>query len=482
MPSGQARARTKILLLDPPTFPKGGLSLSLPAVAACLRDVCDVRIVDLNFVPAEEYREVLERGDAPQVCGLKVSAQNLPLAVELSALARAAHPDIQIVWGGELPTLLPDECLKTADSVVQGRFEPQAAAFLADLAAGKLARIYRAEQAASFNGSPPPALDLVENPGRYLQFMGTPVESALGCGEACTFCLVHMMQGKTDYRGMDALAEDLRVNRRRFVNVVDYNIGSRKEHLLAAARTLGESSVAGWMGECCLETLDDAEVLEALHASRCRIMYCGLESLSPAALKTVNKTQNKVDSYRRIIRRAQAHGIEIATGFILGLSGTERSSFVEFADFCEEVGIIALKLTWLTFNPGARIHKSMRTKGRYISEKLSDFDGNHLTFVPEGVRQEELFAGARELIRRFYSPLAAWRRSRHLAGALRRRAEFMLFSHCYGQAYRDWLRCGVLQPSGGGFDRLLRAPLRKGFPLRLAERLLGGLREGAGCR
>jgi len=471
--------RKNILLIDPPTFPRGVLSLSLPTVAACLRAEYEVRILDLNFVAEEDYRTVLERYRKPALCGLKVSAQNLPFARELTVLIRDVHPGVKVIWGGEFPTLMPEECLKSADSVVCGRFEPHAKAVLQGLEKGDLKRVYCSGAPAEFNGTPAPALDLVENPEDYLQFMGSPLESSLGCGEACTFCMVHTMQKRTDYRYPARLADDLRANPRDFVNVIDYNIGSSKKHLLELAGALERTSISGWMGETCIENLDDEEVLEALRRSRCRAIYCGLESLSPASLKTVNKTQNDVSSYKQIIRKAQDHGVEIATGYILGLEGTTRDSFSEFADFCDRIGILYLKLTYLTFNPGAKVHKAMKSKGRYLTEAISDFDGHHLTFLPEGLDGDMIFEGARELIERIYSLGSLWRRSRHLSGSAARRAEFMLFSYCYGQVYRQWLDFGILSPSGGRFDELMRGPMRKDFSLAAAEKALSFLRGAA---
>jgi len=54
----------------------------------------------------------------------------------------------------------------------------------------------------------------------------------------------------------------------------------------------------------------------------------------------------------------------------------------------------------------------------------------------------------------------------------------MLFSHCYGRVYRQWLEHGLLEPGGGRFDEMLGRPLRKGFWMALAEKTLCGLRGG----
>ena len=465
------------VLFDLPTFPRGVLALSLPTVAACLRPFLNVRIVDLNFYEERRYEGLLVGLGSVHLAGLKVSAQNLELARAFTRLLRRLRPEAKVVLGGELPTLLPAACLEHADSVVQGRFEPHARAFVEGLREGRLLRVYEDAGPAPLDGLPPPALDLVEGRDGYLGFMGTPLESSLGCPEKCTFCMVHSTQPLAAYRSGPSLAADLRANPREFVNVLDYNLGASKAHLLALAAELGRSRARGWMGELCLSALEDDETLDALAESRCRIVYCGLESLSDKSLRTVVKPQNKTGEYLRLVRRAQGRGIEVGSGFILGLDGNE-ASFPEFLDFCEEAGILYIKLTFLTFNPGTKVQASMRAKGRYLTEEIPSYDGCHLTFLPGEGSAQAVFEGARAMIARFYSWPSLWRRSRHLAGSPLRRAEFILFSHCYGQVYRQWLAYDILRVGGGRFEDLLRAPMVKGLRLRLAEGLLAALRRG----
>ncbi|MDD5630182.1 MAG: radical SAM protein, partial [Elusimicrobia bacterium] len=313
----------------------------------------------------------------------------------------------------------------------------------------------------------------------YLRFMGAPLESSRGCLRNCRFCLAPVMQKTVAYRSAEDIARVLAANPREFVNVVDYNLGNDRSHLLSLAGLLGRSPAAGWMGEFCVEALDDEEVLEALARSRCRAAYCGLESLLDSALAAVRKGHNLVADYRRIIRKAQSRGVEVAAGFVIGMEGTTRETFPAIREFCAEAGILYLKLTTLTFNPGTEGHAAMAPLGRYLSEDPSRFDGVRLTYLPRGVSEEVLREGTRDLIESFYSLSSAWRRSRHLAARPARRAEFMLFSRCFGQAYRDWLEAGALDRADGGMDRLLGRPLRQGLAQRVCEEALVRLRRRA---
>jgi radical SAM superfamily enzyme YgiQ (UPF0313 family) len=462
----------RVLLADLPTFPRGLVSLSLPVVAACLRPRFECRLLDLNFTARDEWASLLA-GSAPlDMIGFKVSAQGLPAAREATAAARRAVPGARIVWGGELPTLLPEACLAHADAVVRGRFEPVAREFADDLDRGDLRRIYEAPMGATFE-TPVPALDLISFPGRYLSFMGAPLETSHGCVHGCTFCMVHSVQPQVLLTPAGRVERDLAAHPREFVHVVDYNLANDREHLIAVAAALGRSPATGWMAELCLENLDDARTLEALSRSRCRAVYCGLESVSTAALKTVAKRQNRTADYLRVIRLAQQAGVEVASGYIVGLEGSDPAAF---ADFCDEAGILYLKLTTLTFNPGTKVRAAMAAQGTFLSEAPEVHDGVRVSFLPRGATREGLLEEARALIKHFYSPASLWRRSRHIANPARR-AEFVLFSRLYGEVYREWLKADLLDPDGGALDDLLSRPWAKGAGTAACETALGLLRR-----
>jgi radical SAM superfamily enzyme YgiQ (UPF0313 family) len=452
----------RALLLDLPTRPGGFPTLSLPTVGACLRERFRVRIRDLNAVSVDDALAEARRGPPPAMVGLKVGAQNFEIAKAVTRALRGRTDSPPVVWGGELPTLEPELCGRFSDSVVSGRFEGVAGEFADDLLSGRLRARYRSNGAPVV--PPVPAFDLVADSDALSRCFGVPLETSLGCPEGCAFCLVHAAQPKPRPLPLSKIEEDLARGGREFVGVIDYNFGQDKEHLLAVAGAIGRSSAKGFSAELCLEALDDEQTLSALAKNRCRFVYCGLESLSESSLKSVAKMQNRVEDYRRIIGRAQAYGIEVASGFILGLQGTRAGDFDAFVDFCEESGILYLKLTFLTFNPGTKARTAMESKGRFLSDSISDFDGNKLTFLPEGLDEATVLDGARRMIERFYSPYSVWRRSRHLSGKPSERAEFALTSSLFGSYYRDWL------------DPASRPLHRPSWRRRGAERLLRTLR------
>lgn len=462
----------KVVLLDLPTFPRGVISLSLPTVAAYLRDQFEVVLLDLNVYSEQEILTELQDAFA---CGIKVSTQNYRLAIEWTGRIRSLNPSILLFWGGEFTSLLPDLAQEHAPSIVCGQFDAHAQDFMSDLGQGALKKIYSGRGNLAESVPPPAALDLVDR-DRYFSFMGLPLETSRGCKFKCTFCMVHSMQPDQGVNAISHIRRELRIIRRNFVNVIDYNIGNDKTHLLEICAELENSNAWGWTGEMCIENLDDDEILAALQKSRCRIIYCGLESVDANSLRKINKSQNNVSEYKRIIRKAQSYGIEVASGFILGLPETTESTFKETLEFYEEIGVIYVKFTFLTYNPGTKVHSSMKRMGEYLTDAIEDFDGNHLTFLPRGVDQGAIYAGGRMMMNRLYSIPSILRRSKHLRWRPIRRAEFILFNFCYGSVYELWLKYGLLDPAKNRFPALLLSPFKKSPLLRCTESFLSLIR------
>ena len=131
----------QILLIDLPVFPKGVLSLGLPILASALGKHFTVSILDLNQQDWDKY-SVQGFVDNVDYVGLKVSSQNFDHAVQLTADLKKNHPNITVVWGGELPSLLPDKCLEHADTIVTRRIEGCLPEFVEDIRNGSLKQNY----------------------------------------------------------------------------------------------------------------------------------------------------------------------------------------------------------------------------------------------------------------------------------------------------------------------------------------------------
>jgi radical SAM superfamily enzyme YgiQ (UPF0313 family) len=464
--------RPSVILVDLPTFPKGTASLSLPYLAAILGKRCDVLVLDMNFISiGHTIAQVQE--SRPVLVGLKVSSQNLFVAKQLTEALKSRIPSCKTVWGGEFPSLMPDEAAAYADCVVSGLFDIVADEFISDLLQDALKPRYDGKNTALPEHWTSPDWSGVTKHGGYNRFMGLPLETSRGCTESCTFCMVLVMQRKHYHtRPLEIIAADVKAIGRNHINIIDYNFGVSADHVKEVCAVIERSEALGFMAEMCIDLLDNDEVLESLKSARCRMIYCGLESIEQNALKSVGKDRtNHIDNYRRIIAKAHANGIRIASGFILGMDGSNLRSYMEAQRFFEEVGIMYVKLTFLTFNPGTRSKTFYEKKGRFLTSEVSYYDGNHLTFLPEGVSEHETLEGTRWFIRNFYSMRAILARAWVFPDSNIGRLAFVLFNLCYRQVYLDWMSHDRMIPTAGP-NRSIDGLYRRPWSVRVSESIL----------
>lgn len=460
-----------VLLIDLPTFPKGVLSLSLLTIAGILKSNFNCKYLDLNFESDRIEFQNASLGKYAFV-GMKVSSQNFSIAIEATQYIKQHNPSVKVVWGGELPTLLKDQCLANADVIITGLFESIADEFIEDVKNQTLKSIYTGSNRSEY-GFGIPDFSIVAKPCRYNTSMGLPLETSRGCSQRCLFCMVLIMQAKNYYvKSNSQLEHDLQVIGRQFLNVVDYNIGINKHHVLNLASCIKQSEVLGWMAEMNIEMLDDDELLQSLKNSRCKIIYCGLESVDEQALQFVNKDKtNNVLNYERIIRKVQSYGIDIAAGLILGLDNADETSYIQTLKFFDRMGLIYTKFTFLVYNPGTKVKEYMARRGEYVTNEIDRYDGLQVSFLPKGQKESDLYNQAELLMKNYYSWFNIWRRSGRLQHSLFRRFEYFLFAVCYSQVYQSWTNSRN-QNGNPNVSLLVSECYSKNWQLTVAEKLL----------
>lgn len=201
----------RVLLIDPPTFPKGVLSLGLASVTSALPEDVHVTIIDMNF---EEINNKLNSDYLAQFLfiGLKVSAQNLQISIDTSKRIQDLTKT-PIIWGGEFPTLLKEEAQNYCDCVVLGAFEPIVNELIRDLKSGELQTSYNGKGKYDLRKASPVNIKVHSNWSDYYSFMGAPVETSRGCDKKCTFCMVHVMQNKSDFKSLVVLEKSSKITK-----------------------------------------------------------------------------------------------------------------------------------------------------------------------------------------------------------------------------------------------------------------------------
>lgn len=400
--AAEERFRTSSFFLPLP-------NLALLTLAALAPGESEPVYLDENLGP-------LPRGRRFDVAAITAMTCQAPRAYRLAERlrARGAH----VVLGGIHPTVLPREAGAHAATVVVGEGERAWPSFLADFAAGRPGREYRAADAGrcDLRESPVPRYDLVPA-GAYQAW---PVQVGRGCSLGCEFCSVGAVHGaRHRHKALAQVVEEVRAVRsaagaaRPRVFFTDDNLHLHRgllEQLCAAVAPLK----VNWMAQMDIGIGRRPELLRAMAASGCTQVLVGFESLDEGTLARVQPRGPKpalVREYAALARRIQEHGIRVLGMFIVGLDEDRPSVFRELREFILGTHLHDVQITIQTPLPGTALRERLAAEGRLLpGEDWSRHTFFNVAYRPLHLTPRQLVAGQSRLYREFHSPGAAARR------------------------------------------------------------------------
>jgi radical SAM superfamily enzyme YgiQ (UPF0313 family) len=210
--------------------------------------------------------------------------------------------------------------------------------------------------------TPLPRYDLVINK-RIGDFL--PVQAGRGCPNSCKFCSIYCLyRNKYLKRPIGEVIRDIKYVKELGFNkflLIDDNIVADAEYMKELCLQIKPLRMK-WMSQCAIQIADNPELLRIVAESGCYVLSFGLESISPEALKSVNKEWCNPDDYARILKTVTDAGIEIASEMIVGMETDTRESLTRTVDFVKKSNIVAPKFYCLTPIPGTDLYKELKDK------------------------------------------------------------------------------------------------------------------------
>jgi|UniRef100_A0A7C3UUN6 radical SAM superfamily enzyme YgiQ (UPF0313 family) len=313
----------------------------------------------------------------------------------------------KVVLGGIHPSLLPDEALQYADSVVIGEAEYVWQELLSDFQRKELKRIYQAKERVRMEDVPFPKREIFEKKGYLLTSL---FQITRGCPFNCDFCSAHLLFGKTfRKRPLAQVIEEIEKVHRPLIAFVDDNITGDKTY----AKKLFTELIPlrkKWLGEADITIADDPELLKLARRSGCQGLFIGFESITDEGLKELNKGFLKVKTLSDKIKRIHDSGIMIEGSFIFGLDTDDKSIFERTLAFAQDNKLALASFGILTPYPGTRLEKRLREEGRIITTNWRLYDCGHTVFRPKNMTVEELQEGLDWTWWNFYSYSSIFKR------------------------------------------------------------------------
>jgi radical SAM superfamily enzyme YgiQ (UPF0313 family) len=368
--------------------------LTLPYLAALAPPEWQVRLLD----------EQLEDIDFDQPADLvALTAWTLQSLRAYDVAAEFRRRGVPVIMGGAHAFFYPEEAAEHCDAIGIGEGEQIFPQMLADAAAGRLQKCYRADPLPQLNGLPQPRYDLLDL-SRFGPFRTFTVQSSRGCPFHCDFCSERLYLG-ANYRWRPAaeVVEEIRRTGGRNIFFGESNFGGRRERameLMAALIPLRLRWSTLWSSNLCL----DEEFLDLAKRSGLLHVNIGIESIDAATLGAMNKKQNKADRYAEMFANLRRREISYSVNLVFGWDTETPDVFQSTLDFLHRNKVPAAYFNVLTPQKGTVLFKRMQQEGRVFSTaEIDRWPGQICYFEPRWCKPKDLERHVQQMYQRFYN-------------------------------------------------------------------------------
>jgi len=378
--------------------------VNLPLLAALTPPGHEITIVEESFAPDDMNQDV-------DLVGITVLTELAPRAYKIGDAYRSKG--VKVVMGGIHPTILPEEALEHADSVVVGEAEEIWPQLVSDAISGNMQRIYRAGKITDLKGLPKPRRDIL--PGSQLRgYIPVPigVETSRGCPHDCEFCCIgSTSRQKYRVRPVQEVIEEIESIDSPHLFFVDDALGLNRNE----ARKLFTEMIPlkrRWLAQGTVSLAEDPDLLALMKRAGCLGLLIGFESVQKVPQDEVNKIRNlKIDFYEAM-RRFHYEGFGILGCFVFGFDFENKDVFDQTFEFIMKSHMDVAQLRVLTPYPGTRLFDRLESEGRLLSRDwwLHGYPPDTLFYKPKGMTADELINGFIRLNKQVYSSGAIMKR------------------------------------------------------------------------
>ncbi len=358
-----------------------------------------------GLTPPEHEVKIIEEEtthiDLDQECnlvGISCMTANAPRAYDLCQEFKKRGRTV--ILGGVHPSILPDEALQHADSVVVGEAEGVWEILLNDFQNNNLKRKYH-----------DPTPDLEKYVPKDFSKLNTkslfnliPIMTTRGCPYNCIFCCVTNLFGKEiRHIPIENVVRDIKESgAKNFMFLDDNIIGNPKyaKELFNAIKPLNIK----WVGQASVSLLvKDDELLQLAAESGCKSLFFGFESVSEEQLQTMHKAFKEIEHLKIAIKKIKKAGILIHASMVFGFDSDTKEIFNETTRFLIRNKVSTVSFNILTPYPGTKIYNDLKNENRLTTTDWKYYDHNTVVFKPKNMTPYELQMGKINARKKFYS-------------------------------------------------------------------------------
>ena len=308
---------------------------------------------------------------------------------------------VKVIAGGIHITADPKGAYGYFDAICVGMAERIWQRILFDAQNDSLKEIYNDMLSISGQEIVSPDYDIIDN-SKYLYT--NIISTSRGCPFECDFCYNSSQSVHKAYinRPIEDVIREIKTLRTRHIMFIDDNfIGnpSWTKKFLAQIKPLSLKYNAAVTSNI----VDMPDILDDLKESGCQSLFIGFESINDKAIDSVNKVQNSVGKYERLVEELHKRGIMINASFVFGLDEDDSSVFEKTLDWIVKNKIETVTSHILTPYPGTRLYENLHKQGRITDFDLSKYNTANVVYRPKNMTQEELYDGYLWIYKEVYS-------------------------------------------------------------------------------
>lgn len=386
----------KICLLNPTNQRMyfGAPPINLMILAAYIRQWHEIVIIDIstNKNALSKLKEI-----NPDLVGITGTTPSIVQAYACADYARANG--YKVVMGGSHVSVMPNEALKHADTVVVGEGEIAFKKIIDE----NLTGIVKGEPIMDLDEIPIPAYDLfniefyiTRKEIRYLRHYGRnrfiSILTSRGCPYNCTFCHNSYRNIKYRFNSAERVVSEIEYLIKTYqiesIFFIEDNFFVNKERVQRLCNLLIKKGInLPWGANARADNLDKETLILAKKAG-CKQVTFGWESGSQKMLDIYNKGIT-VKQNAESIRLCNELDIQADGTFMIGGPGETLEDMKLTAKFIVENGISGMGVCVTTPFPGTQLWKDLEKEGK-IMESYIDWKDFNFTDIPIRMFDEKI--------------------------------------------------------------------------------------------
>ncbi|WP_160691155.1 radical SAM protein [Clostridium sp. C2-6-12] len=359
-----------------------------------------------NLTPEEH--EIIIENENVEVIDFNEPVDLVAITVTVDVMNRAAEISkefkkrgVKVIAGGIHITADPEGTINSFNAIMVGMAERVWGKVLKDIENNSMKKIYYDMENVSGKEIVSPKYEIIDNK-KYLYT--NIISTSRGCPFQCDFCYNSCTNSLKTYinRPIEDVIKDIKTLKTKHIMFIDDNFIGNPTWTREFLKEIKPLKLK-WNAAVTSNIVDMPQLLDEMKDTGCQSLFIGFESINSKSIESVNKVQNSVSRYEKLVEEIHKRGIMINASFVFGLDEDDASIFKNTLDWIVKNKIETVTSHIMTPYPGTKLYSSLLKENRIIDYNLSKYNTSHVVYEPKNMTPEELYNGYLWIYKEIYT-------------------------------------------------------------------------------